>query len=780
MSLFRELKRRNVVRMALFYLVGAWVVLQVTDVVVGVVGLPDWTLRLVGLVLLLGLPLVLVLSWVYQLTPEGLKKETSIDETGQKVTVTPAQRLIMIASFALVIVGGYGLIERFMVKQQEAAREQAVAKTVAVNPDEQPRTKPVIIAVAPVTVHADGDVPDGMLEQWRWLIDFRLDYFWGLRVIPRERVAALATESETDAALADALGATHLLKTTLWVSGDEGQFDLRIFDASAGRDTWSMSFSDPLLVGDEIEIPVMIDLDLELDRFLAEAGLAERFIKTESKLAYEAWYMARHFDGFEDPDTEQLRWYNEAIMLDPEYAQAHADLARYWFIKTNRGIPWSEVRKAAFAAAERALELDPNHAETHANLGRMYQLDARHAGQVEADFEAAADLRRKGLEHAKKAVQLAPKDTSIREDYVRALWDQGEWEEIINQLEISYRYTPDILYMRDWKITPLVWLRRVDEAEAYLEDLKQEFPQVDWGHTEAAFVVHRARGEFREALAAIYPQIRSGPNSWLMDYMDLLFDIGALESVERWGRYISELNNGEGVNFAWTWIASSLMHLGKYESAVTFLDGLSDGVVNQDTRVRWEMNADYQKVMHGSIDDPSLADELDRLRSFCESFYSPSGAGASSAVPPEDLTPAINCFVLSTRLGPGQAALGQRILRHFAERDPVRVEPPGMRNTFDVSSLNLVYALGAMGEVERAVEVLKELVDQGFSLPFHFRTYNVVPDLEGIYNGLGSHPEFLEIVDQLKARNAVIRADIQAEAPWLLDPTLDPPKLEEP
>ena len=87
-----ELKRRNVVRIALLYGVSAWVLLQVGDVLVGLLGLPDWTLRLIGLLLLLGFPLAVIFAWVYELTPEGLKRERDVDRS-HSITVETGRRL---------------------------------------------------------------------------------------------------------------------------------------------------------------------------------------------------------------------------------------------------------------------------------------------------------------------------------------------------------------------------------------------------------------------------------------------------------------------------------------------------------------------------------------------------------------------------------------------------------------------------------------------------------------------------------------------------------------
>ncbi|MDH3893375.1 MAG: hypothetical protein OES78_02345, partial [Chromatiales bacterium] len=80
-SFLTELKRRNVFRVGALYLVAGWLVLQVADVLAGLLGLPDWTLRFVAFLLMLGFPLALVFSWVYELTPEGIKRESEIDRT---------------------------------------------------------------------------------------------------------------------------------------------------------------------------------------------------------------------------------------------------------------------------------------------------------------------------------------------------------------------------------------------------------------------------------------------------------------------------------------------------------------------------------------------------------------------------------------------------------------------------------------------------------------------------------------------------------------------------
>ncbi|MEJ2513593.1 MAG: hypothetical protein P8102_00020 [Gammaproteobacteria bacterium] len=90
MSLFAELKRRNVIRVGVLYVVAAWLILQVADVLFGVLGLPDWSLRLVFAMLALGLPLVLIFSWIYELTPEGIKRDNLVDRAPSPLPGIPA------------------------------------------------------------------------------------------------------------------------------------------------------------------------------------------------------------------------------------------------------------------------------------------------------------------------------------------------------------------------------------------------------------------------------------------------------------------------------------------------------------------------------------------------------------------------------------------------------------------------------------------------------------------------------------------------------------------
>ncbi|MDX1460937.1 MAG: hypothetical protein R3348_07760, partial [Xanthomonadales bacterium] len=479
MSLIRELKRRNVVRMALFYLLGAWVVLQVADVVVGVAGLPDWTLRLVGLVLLLGLPLALVFSWVYRLTPEGLRKDISIDDSGRRVVVTPVQRLILVASFAVIVAGGYVLIDRFMIEQHQIAEQQAQAQGPT-------RPENVVMAVMPFEVHGEEPESDEPRQRVRRAVARMIERLGDIRVVPEERVLALEGTDLTDPKLAEELSATHIVHGREWHSEEGTRFAVRLMDPTSGERLWAMEFERPLVVDDEMQPEAWARLRFEINRALSEAGLTDMTLGTESVTAMQALEKAGRS---EEPE----RWYREALMLDPEFAEAHVEFAFHLANQTSTGVPWQEIGELATEHAKRAFELESDSPEVNAVLSRVLRLEA--IQNYNSESAEHARLIERSLEHALAAVQSAPRNLNIRLEYIRGLWAENQWDEVVEQLEILRSYAPGAGYLGDWMINPLLWAGKIDEAEALLVQLKSECPDRDWAHSPSMHTIHRARGD---------------------------------------------------------------------------------------------------------------------------------------------------------------------------------------------------------------------------------------------------------------------------------------------
>jgi len=129
-SLWEELKRRNVVRVAVAYVIVAWLILQFADVLVPLLSLPDWVGRLIFLLLLIGIPLALFFAWAYELTPEGLKKDAHVDRS-DSITHNTGRKLDFIIIGVLLVALAMFAVERFVLLPDRAPAIDAPNEIVA-------------------------------------------------------------------------------------------------------------------------------------------------------------------------------------------------------------------------------------------------------------------------------------------------------------------------------------------------------------------------------------------------------------------------------------------------------------------------------------------------------------------------------------------------------------------------------------------------------------------------------------------------------------------------
>jgi hypothetical protein len=155
LSLFGELKRRNVFRVGVAYVVASWILIQVADTLISMLGLPDWAPKLVLLILLIGFIPALIFAWAFELTPEGIKRDSEIDRSGSVTSVT-ARKLNHVIVVLLVAAVAYLLFDKFSGSGSEAVStpaadraEQAVQPETVSAPEPEPSTGRQSIAVLP-------------------------------------------------------------------------------------------------------------------------------------------------------------------------------------------------------------------------------------------------------------------------------------------------------------------------------------------------------------------------------------------------------------------------------------------------------------------------------------------------------------------------------------------------------------------------------------------------------------------------------------------------------
>ena len=359
MSLFAELKRRNVFRVALLYLVASWLIIQVADVGISLLGLPLWTGRLVFLLLAIGFPLVMVFSWAYEITPDGLKKEKDV-AYDESITHATARKLNTAVIVLLVFALG-GMVADRLVPEQVAPVKSAVDLTTESGPDATSPSRQSIAVLPFVNMSADQDneyFSDGLSEE---LLNL-------LAKIPELKVAARTSAFSfkgTDASIpkiADELNVAHVLEGSVRKSGDEIRITAQLIKAADGyhlwSETWDRKLTDIFAIQDEIAAAVVGALKVTL------LGEVPRARVTDPR-AYEFFLRSKSAANLstEEGLEQAALLLNDSLAIDPEYAEAWAELATVQINQTGQGFV---VRDVGFERArisnERALQIEPNQA----------------------------------------------------------------------------------------------------------------------------------------------------------------------------------------------------------------------------------------------------------------------------------------------------------------------------------------------------------------------------------------------------------------------------------
>ncbi len=427
MSFYEELKRRNVVKAAVLYVVASWLILQVADVLFDALELPSIWVRLVLAILILGFPLALIFSWLYEMTPEGLKREKDVDrsqsttsDTGRKINfliivmlalaigaVVMDQLMGQVSPFVLIGVIVLLVVATIVLARIERPAESARIMAETTVATEAPRTEasadaPKTIAVLPfVNMSSDKEqeyFSDGLSEE---LLNL-------LTKIPELRVAARTSSfsyKDKDvkvAQIGEELNVAHVLEGSVRKSGNRIRITAQLIQAEDGYHLWSEAYDrtldDVFAIQDEIAAEVVAQLKVTL---LSAAPV----VKETDPEAYALFLQARHLarQGNARAFDQSIALYRQALAIDPNYVAAWDGLAAAYSDQTDRGLQPSEEGYAlARAAADKTLAIDTDYPMGHAHLGRI-------AVSFDGDLAAAA-------QHLNRALQLDPTDIDILGD----------------------------------------------------------------------------------------------------------------------------------------------------------------------------------------------------------------------------------------------------------------------------------------------------------------------------------------------------------------------------
>ncbi len=394
MSLIQELNRRNVIRVGVLYLVAAWLLLQLTDVLSSLLSVPESAGSIVVMLLVLGFFPVLIFAWVYEMTPEGLKREVDIDRS-QSVTPDTGKKINALI-IVLLVLAIAGLVADRLIPESSVDTDVAAVELVEAPLPSDDRS----IAVLPFSdLSQDQDqqyFTDGLSEELLNLL-VRVD---DLRVASRTSSFAYRGSTLGIPKISQALNVGHILEGSVRKDGDRIRITAQLIEAETDTHLWSENFdrelTDIFAIQDEIANAIVNALTGELGMGGEKAITVEA--ATENLDAYEMYLTARELFIAREQLPESIRLFQKTVELDPKFARAWAGLgavevvADEWL--SGDGIDHSSLAKAA---AEKALSLNPDLSLPLAVLG----LVATNLGDTIG-----------GLDYYAAAIEKDPKNTS--------------------------------------------------------------------------------------------------------------------------------------------------------------------------------------------------------------------------------------------------------------------------------------------------------------------------------------------------------------------------------
>ncbi len=368
MSFFDELKRRNVFRVGIAYLIGAWLLLQIADVVLNNIAAPGWVFKAIMLLVGIGLPIALFFAWAFEMTPEGVKRESEIDRN-QSITRTTGRKLDRSIIVVLVIALGY-FIWQSQVPDNTVAATQAEPSISENASIATPVQEPSIAVLPFVNMSADPEqefFSDGISEEILNVL-VRVE---GLKVASRTSSFTYKGKDLNIPEIAKQLKVGNIVEGSVRKSGNRVRITAQLINTDDDRHLWSDTFdrelTDIFAIQDEIARAIVNALKQELNVGL-EAVKVETV--TQNLDAYELYLKARGlFIARQDLDVAN-QLFQRAIELDPEFAQAWEGLAASQQVSTEwlfgDGIDHQQL---AIQAAEKAIALDANLSMPYGVLG---------------------------------------------------------------------------------------------------------------------------------------------------------------------------------------------------------------------------------------------------------------------------------------------------------------------------------------------------------------------------------------------------------------------------
>jgi TolB-like protein/Tfp pilus assembly protein PilF len=478
-SFFGELRRRNVYKVAVAYIVAGWALSQGIAQVFPVFDVPNWLIRLIVLLIIIGLPIALALAWMFELTPQGIKRTEIAD-------AMPAEaRTKKHAWIYVVVIGGLFSIGLFFLgrytarNSSSAVSSELPAKSIAVLPFDNLSRDPDNAYFA-----------EGVQEE----ILTRLAKVADLKVIARTSTQRFKSAPADLRDVGQQLGVTNILEGSVQKANDQVRVNVQLINAMTNAHLWAEIYDRKLtdIFAVESEIAKAIAETLQAKLTGAEKSSIAK-TPTANPEAYELYLKGRFFwNKRTGTDLRKaIDYFNQAIAKDPNYALAYVGLAdSYLLLSSFAAVSPGESLPLARSALKKALELDDSLPEAHASFGLLATLEL--------------DLHR-ALDELKRAVNLKPNYATAHHWLALAHMTLAQFDPAISEAKRAIELDPLSLIINADTSWIYFSARRYDEAEAQVRKTLEIDPQFFLAHYYLGEVLQfkgrlsEAIGEFQKA-----------------------------------------------------------------------------------------------------------------------------------------------------------------------------------------------------------------------------------------------------------------------------------------
>jgi adenylate cyclase len=456
-NFFAELKRRNVYKVAIAYIVGGWALSQGIAQVFPVFDVPNWAIRLIVLLIIIGFPVAVVLAWAFEITPEGIKRTEDVDPLVEARAPKKHVWIYVVAIGAMVSIALF-FLGRYTARSSNDA-SNLPEKSIAVLPFENLSSD-----------KENAYFSDGITEE----------ILNALAQIPNLKVAARRSAFQFKGndldlhKIGQVLGVAHILEGSLQKAGDQVRINVQLVDVQNGLQAWSEKYDRKLdnvfAVEDEIAKAIAAKLRVQLT---GGAGQPLVVDSTNNPQAHELYLRGLTLLAARGPGLLEARdSFQKAVKLDAGYAQGWGALAITEFLLPSYGLDSFDASlPKAESAAQRALSLDPNTPSAYVAVGLANTFRCR---WPEAD------------QAFRGALVLSPSDAEAVNQYAQFLSTVGQLEASLREIERAGQLDPLSPIIGVIHAGVLAALRRDDAAEAQIKSILAAHPEFVAAHTWAA------------------------------------------------------------------------------------------------------------------------------------------------------------------------------------------------------------------------------------------------------------------------------------------------------